>query len=366
MKLTKKQGFSLVTAFLFGNVLSGIGSGSTGEKTGYLAVWLSFGIFWLFTQMFQRVIIRNNGEGLFEITHRLFGTTGNRIFLLIAALYSFFAGFLSILNYMDFIRFSATKNFPVAVGLIFVLLLTVYLCLKGVKAMGRYAEVILPVVLISVVLLLALGVREIREVSLPLPSSPSHLLKQGWQIFCSPFSEIIFLWILFDSFDSRENVGKISLAAGLVTTVLFTAVYLFNLNISGEMLLQQIRFPTYFSASLVEVGIIVENAESLITLSYSFCDILYGSLCLLAGVKAICEFSNYTKKATKSQKKITAFSAVIFMFVICIFGKLQTDLSAYYPVISLVFLPFTAGLPVLLFLLTICNNQKRSSLSKKL
>ena len=351
MKLTDRQGFSLITAFLFGNVLSGIGGNGSGPKTGYLSVWLSFGIFAVLTLMFQRIATEHKTSDFFAITHQLLGKIGNRIFLIFVAIFSFAASFLCIINYMDFIRFSVTTNFPVGVGLFFVLLLSIYLCLMGVKTMGRYAEIILPMVIISVIILLIFGAKEIQNITLPPPPSLAQFLNQGWQIFCSPFSEITFLWILFDHLQTPENIGKISLKSGVVTTILFSLIYLFNVNLLGEDLLQKIRFPTYFSASLVEVGIVVENAESLITLSYSFCDILYGAVCLLIGIKATCKLLESLSFSTQKTKKITAFSAVIFMFLLYVSKLIPNDLSAYYPSISLLFLPFTAGIPILLFFL---------------
>lgn len=361
MKLTDRQGFSLMSAFLFGNVLSGIGGNGSETKTGYLSVWISLGIFAIFSKMFQKVINEHPGMDFFTVTCRLFGKIGNRIFLVVLVIYSFFASFFSISNYMDFMKYSVTTEFPAKIALFLVLLLTLYLCLKGDKTMGRYAEIILPTVIISVILLLLLGIKEIKEITLPIPKSPSQLLKQGWQIFCSPFSEIMFIWILFDKLQNPENIGKISLKAGVVTTVLFTLIYLFNVNILGENLLKNTRFPTYFSASVTEVGILVENAESLITLSYSFCDILYGSLCLLVGVKGVCKLLENTKFSAKKTKKITTISAVIFMFILYVFGVIQTDLSPYYPIISVLFLPFTIGLPVLVFLLTKTRKNTKES-----
>ena len=364
MKLTDRQAFSLMTAFLFGNVLSGIGGNGVGPKTGYLSVWLSFGIFVLLVTIFQQLAINHNDNELFTEVHRFLGKTGVRIFLIFVALYSFAAGFLSISNYMNFIEFSTTTNFPATAGLFFVLLLILYLCLKGLKTMGRYAEIILPIVIISVVLLLILGIREIPNMTFPLPASPAQFLNQGWQIFCSPFSEITFLWILFDNLQNPRNIGKISIKAGIITTILFCLVYLFNVNLLGENLLQRTRFPTYFSAALVEVGVLVENAESLITLSYSFCDILYSALCLFVGIKATCKLLENLGFSTQKTKKITAFSAVIFLFLLYVSGLIPTDLSTYYPVISLLFLPFTVGVPLLFFFLG--KNQKSSSFSKKL
>ncbi len=358
MKLTDNQGFSLITAFLFGNVLSGIGGNGTGVKTGYLSVWISFGILVVFSLIFQSAIQNGRDPDIFAMTRRVFGKTGYRIFLILLIIYSFSSAFLSISNYMDFIDFSVTDGFPVTIGLGSILLLTVYFCQKEEKTMGRYAEITLPVVLGSVIVLLLLGIRECSGFTLPIPVSAPDFLLQGWQIFCSPFSEIIFLWILFGSFQNQQNIGKISRKAGFVTALFFSLVYLFNVNILGEKLLQLSRFPTFFSASLVEVGSVMEHAESFITLSYSFCDILYSSLCLLIGVKGIVKLPENRCKNSVKVKKITAFSAVIFMFFLYILLAAKVDLSEYYPLISLGFLPFTVGLPLLLLIFSKRSNQQ--------
>ncbi len=364
MKLTEQQGFSLISAFLLGNVLSGIGGGGDSIKTGYLAVFLSLGFFVLFALIFQQFAKRN--DDFFQATRKLFGKTGNILFLVLLVLYSFLASFLSIVNYMDFIRFSVVNNFPITMGILFVLLLTVYLCFKGIKTVGRYAQIILPIVVASIILLMIMGIREIKDFTLPMPSSIAQFTKQGWQIFCSPFAEVFFLWILLDHLQNPEKIGKISIKAAILTTVLFSLVYLFNLNLLGEEIMQQTRFPTYFAASLVKVGILVEKAESLITLSYSFCDILYGGICLLVGVKGVCKLLEELKVSSQNTKKITAFSAVIFMFILYMTGIIPSDLSPYYHIISLIFIPFTVGIPVLLGILAKLKTQNKSSCSKKL
>ncbi len=352
MKLTDRQGFSLMTAFLFGNVLSGIGGNGTGVKTGYLSVWLSFGLFVIFSMMFQSVVQNGRDPDIFSMARRLFGNIGYRIFLILLVIYSFSSAFLSISNYINFIDDSVTTQFPAVIGLAAVLLLTAYFCLKEEKTMGRYAEIIIPIVLVSVILLLVIGIHECTDITLPAPVSAPDFLLQGWKIFCSPFSEIIFLWMLFGSFQNGENIGKISIKAGFVTTLFFSLVYLFNVNILGEKLLQVSKFPTYFSASLVEVGSVMEHAESFITLSYSFCDVLYGAVCLLIGVKGSVKLVENHCKNPEKIKKITAFSAVIFMLFLYILMIPKINLSEYYPIISVLFLPFSVGLPLLLFILS--------------
>ncbi len=366
MKLTEQQGFSLILAFLLGNVLSGIGGGGDSAKTGYLAVFLSLGLFVLFALFFQQFAKRNSSISFFGATRELFGKAGYILFLVLLVIYSFLACFLSVVNYMDFIRSSTANNFPITVGIFIVLLLTVYLCFKGIKTVGRYAQIILPVVVASILLLLIMGIKEIREITIPLPSSFSQLFEQGWQVFCSPFAEILFLWVLLDHFQRPEKIGKISIKAAIFTTILFALVYLFNVNLLGVELLQQTKFPTYFAASLVKVGVLVEKAESLITLSYSFCDILYSGICLLVSVKGVCKLLEEFKVSSKNTKKITAFSAVIFMFVLYITGIIPSDLSPYYHIISLIFVPFTVGIPVLLSILSKRKIQNKSSCSKKL
>lgn len=361
MKLTERQGFSLMTAFLLGNVLSGIGGGGNGAKTGYIAVFFSLILLIVFSMLFQQFIKKNNGKKFFQATRDFFGKTGNTLFLILLVLYSFSASFLSIGNYMNFVRFFATTSFPVTIGIFLVMLLTVYLCLKGIKTAGRYAEIILPIVVTSVILMLIMGIREIRDFTFPMPSSIALLCDQSWRIFCSPFAEIFFLWIFSDHFQNPENIGKISIKAASFTAVLFAMIYLFNVNLLGEEMMQQVQFPTYFAASLVKVGILVEKAESLITLSYSFCDILYGGICLLVGVKGVCKLLENRKLSPQKTKKITAFAAVIFMFILYSFGIIPTDLSPYYAVISAVFVPFTVGVPIVLGLLSKLKNQNKSS-----
>lgn len=371
MKLTDRQGFSLISAFLLGNVLSGIGGMGTGVKTGYLSVWFGFCIFMLFARIFQVVICRYPDADFFEIAGRLFGKIGYRIFLFMLLCYSFAATFFSIYNYMDFVVSSVTTGFPAIVGFIMVILISIYFGFKQIKTMGRYAEIALPIVLATVLFLLILGIRECSDFTLPLPVSASQFLQQGWQIFCSPFSEIIFLWIVFDSFENREKIREISVKAGFLTTLCFSLVYLLNVNILGEKLMGLSKFPTFFAASLIEVGSVMEHAESLITLSYSFCDILYGAVCFFIGMKSVVKLLENHSKLLKKAKKITAFSAVIFMFFLYILITSKINLSEYYSYISLGFLPLTTGIPLLMFLLSkqqnkSGNNQKRSSCSKKL
>lgn len=351
MKLTTRQGFCLMVCFLLGNVLSGIGGSFSQEKTGYLAVFVS--LFFLFGLIFVYHIIlkRNQYQPFFDLIDNLFGTVAGKIILVWIAVFSLGSAFFSLANYLHFIDVSTHFQTPEIGVIIVTLALVWYFCLVGEKTIGRYAEIVLPVVLIAVIILFACGIKETRLENLVFPSSIGGLFRQGAYIFVAPFSEIIFVYFLFDHLKTRESITKIACSSCISSVVIFALLYLFNLLILGQDLMRQIPFPTFFAASVVEIGTVIEKAETLITFSYTFCDLLYSGVCVLVGNKAIHRLVG--KK--KNTKKITAATTVIFLCLLLIWLRNTAATSQIFETITFVMIPFTLGLPLILLWKTFCK-----------
>ncbi len=348
MKLTFRQGFCLMTCFLLGNVLSGIGAGSTHEKTGYIAVFFSFIPLLLMIFLYREVLKRNQNLGFFDMIPYLFGSFFSKLILLAIAIYSFLAAFFSISNLTDFIETSTYFKTPKLAALAVVLLLVLYLCISREKTMGRYAEIVLPVVLLAIVVLVLFGAKHFRKENLVFVSSAKNLATQGLGIFIAPFSEILFVYLLFDMLIDRTKITKIAISSCFLTGILFAVLYLFNLLILGENLMSSVSFPTFYAASVVKVGTVIEKAETLITFSYTFCDLLYGGACIYLFSKAMSLICFKTKK----HKKITAVIAVILIFLLLSIPYLSENLRTYYKGVTLFMIPFTVGLPLIMFFLT--------------
>lgn len=346
MKLTDRQGFCLMTAFLLGNVLSGIGGASDTEKIGYLAILLSLFLLVVLIGIYRVILKRNGYCDFFELFGKLFGKTGGKIALILVAAYSFFSAFLSIANYLEFVKISTCFRTPEVTALVVVLLLTFYFACSREKAMGRYSEIVLPIVLAAVVLLILCGWKEFQVDNFILPSSIKTFSRQGLNLFFAPFSEIIFVYLMFGQLKNRKNVTKIALASAGTTTLIFSGLYLFNLLILGQELLGTVRFPTFYTASVVQVGTVIEKAETLITFSYTFCDLLYSGVCLFLGIKAI----NLLFGKKKYVKKITAVIAVIFFFILILVLRDTAKIEQFFPIATVIMIPFTVGLPLLMLL----------------
>ena len=361
MKLTSRQGFCLMTCFLLGNVLSGIGSGSDLEKTGYLSVFFSFLPLILLIFIYREILRRNNNRDFFELFSLLLGRTAGKILLIVIAFYSLLSAFFSMANLIEFIEKSTFFNTPKQLVLFISLLLILYLCFSREKAMGRYAEIVLPIVLFAVSMLFIFGWKQFNPEHIVFISSKKHFVKQGFKIFLSPFSEIIFVYLLFDMLKDKTKISKIAISSCTLTVFLFSAMYLFNLLILGKKLMASVPFPTFYAASVVEVGTVIENAETLITFSYTFCDLLYSGACLFLLSKSVQTLFPQHQNA----KKITALSAVILIFVLLCIPKISGNLRQYYEWVAPGMIPLTLGIPMVLLLATLFKKPNTKGHSPK-
>lgn len=361
MRLTNRQGYCLMTCFLLGNVLSGIGSGDTAEKTGYLAVFLSLFPLILLILIYRAILKRNEYRGFFQLIPDLFGKTAGNVLYFIIAGYSFLSAFLSIYNLVDFTEVSTYFRTPKLAVLAVILLVVLYICFSREKAMGRYTEIVLPIVLCAVLILFFFGFRHFETQNLVLVTSLKGFVKQGLGIFLAPFSEIIFVYFLFDLLRDKTNITKIATASCLTVTFLFSAIYLFNLLILGKKLMGEVHFPTFYAASVVEVGTVIEKAETLITFSYTFCDVLYSGACLYLCSKSI----GLLFPKHKNAKKITAIFAVILILILLCIPPLSENLRSYYNPATLLMVPFTVGFPIALLTATLIRQTKTKGRSLK-
>ncbi len=366
MKLTNQQGFCLMTAFLLGNVLSGIGGMGHEPKTGYLGIFISYGIYLVFVAMYHFILKRNGYRGFFHIIKNQFGPNGQKPVLIVIAVSAFLSAFFSISNYMNFIFVSTYQKTPVLPCLIFVLLLILYLCLSREKTMGRYSEIVLPIVFVAIITLLCFGLSHWNSANLQTDISITTIVKQGAFLFLGPFSEMVFFYLVSECLQSPKSISKIAVFSGATVTVIFSLIYLFNLSVLGEQLMADSKFPTFTAASVIPIGTVIEKAETLITFSYSFCDILYSSVCLFVCQKSLGILFSMKQKT----KKITAFSAVIFIGLLWFLLKQKITLETVYPIATILLMPLTTGLPILMLLFSIKspkdNHQYKSSCSKKL
>lgn len=344
MKLTDRQGFCLMTCFLLGNVLSGIGGTNNTEKTGYLSVFLSFLYLLVLIYVYHIIRKQNPKKDFFTLLETSFGTVGGKILLGLIAVFALFAALLSIANYLEFLKVSTYGKSPELPATIVVLFLAWYFGSRREKTLGRYAEIVLPVVLIAVVVLCFYGAKECRMEHLVPVTSAKSFFAQSISIFVAPFSEIVFVYLLFDRLKNQHRITKIALLSCGGVVLIFSGIYLLNLLVLGKELMAAVPFPTFYAASVVQIGTLMNKAETLITFSYTFCDLLYSGACIFLFSKAS-ERLFHRKKGTK---KITAAIAVIFLFVMLQILQNQIALDEMYSMATLVMTPFTLGLPLLM------------------
>ncbi len=357
MNLTNRQIFSLMTAFLLGNVLSGIGGTTQSEKTGYLSVGFGLILFLLLIGVYQTIFCRHRGKNLFDVLSLNFGKAGEKVMLSVTALYAFLSFFLCTEHFLKFVTVSTYGKTPQIPALILIVLLMLYFSFSGEKVMGRYAEIAFPVILFAVGGLLLLGVRAFDTENLVFPTRISSFLKQGSGIFLSPLSEVIFVFFLIPNPRENKKLTAISMGSGIVVTLVFSAVYLFNLLILGQEFMGTLEFPTFYAASAVKVGTLIERAETLITVSYSFCDLLYGGVCLLVLNHAISRLFSKSSNKTSIKKTAAPCAAALVILLILLWNP-ATNLQKWYWVIPFLFLPFTVGVPLILVFRTLYLQKK--------
>ena len=283
---TTRQGVCIVILFIFsGNVL--LGYGSKLQQDIWFAILLAISVAIPVVLMYARILRLFPGCSLYEVSDNVLGKVGGKVFSLLFSGYALFLASLVLDDFTEFIKLEAMPETPRLVIAVLMLCIILYLSYSGMRVLGKWSVLILPVVLLMMLLTLLFGIPSYRlDHIFPIFNhSVDEITTDTINIFSFPFGEIVLLLGLGNGFGKNTKPTSVLLTGLLIGGILLFLVFVRNLLILGVPSMENVYFPSFMAARLISVGESFTRIEGAISYNYLIAGLTKITVCLLVSAK---------------------------------------------------------------------------------
>ena len=207
--ISKKHISSLLMLFIIGSSLALGVSSKIGQDTWISILLLLVAIIPL-VLVYARIIKLFPDKNLYDIVVDLFGGIIGKVFVFLIMVYSIFLGSLVLRNFSEFIQVTALQETPQVPIMIAIMIVIFYLVKSGTQTMGKWAVIVLPVVVLIVLitLLLSLGSANFTNIFPIMNHNFKEITVSSMNAFAFPFAEIVLFLTFSESFEKGSNPKK--------------------------------------------------------------------------------------------------------------------------------------------------------------
>lgn len=310
--ISDKQGISLLVMIIIGSTMVMSSILDVG-KDFWLALVLTIVFSLPMVIIYARITSLFFRKDCFDIIEIIFGKYIGNLINLLYIWYSLHLGSIVLREFSEFIVTVNYPETPLVIPMIVLGILCIYVVKSGIEVMGRIAELILLILIISLLsTVLMLTPNMDFNVIHPLFNvNISSVLKGGFQNFAFPFGEIILFSFIASSFKRKKSSYKAYITTLLVGGLILLILGFGDILVLGEDIVKGSYFPSYTSVSLINIGDFIQRGE-----------ITVGILIMLSGFIKI---SIFLLVASKGFMKVFKFKD--YRFIVVPIGLLMIELA---------------------------------------
>lgn len=300
------------------------------------------------------MLAKRTDKTLFELIENTLGKAAARIVYALFALFFLLAAVLPIMEQKSFVVSVFYENIPSFISFAPFFALSLFASIKGIKSIGRMADVLMPVFAVSLTVLLVLSVPEAKFGELlPVLTTPPRKLFGTSFSSLSWYTDCSFLLFFMGHFRYEKNSTiKVmsAYAIGAAVTLFFLAVFY---AIFGDIALRQqyalaqiSKYTTAFS-SLGRVDFLFIYALTLVLVFYLMLPLV---LCVHCIKKAV---------GCKALYPAVAVNAALLIFVMLFTRSFNALQQFMMQKMGAVFILFAYAAPLLAWLLKRGDKEKK-------
>ncbi|NLV85954.1 MAG: endospore germination permease, partial [Clostridiales bacterium] len=238
--------------------------------------------------IFARIMKLFPEQDIFEIIETLFGKVLGKLIIALLAFYAIHLAALVLRNFTEFTQVSMMEKTPQLPIIILMGLTAIYLARSNIHAIGKWAVLCFFLVLFVVMITFSASLRHIRlDDILPLAEHPpKQIFQNSLQIFSFPYGETVIFLSVASAFPKGKS-HHVFLKALIIILIIFLLVFLRNLVLLGQKMMEASLFPSYVTVRITEISDFVTRFEGLISSNFILAGIVKISLCLLAAAKGV-------------------------------------------------------------------------------
>ena len=344
--ISKNQMICMILLFLFGsNAIMG-GSWNVGQDA-WIAILIALAAGSVLALVYARIIYLFPQQNLYAIAQTIFGKVIGKIIIFFMTWYAIHLSAILLRLLTEFVKIVNLQRTPQLAMMILLIIVTGYMVLSGMKTLGRWAMLVLPLYLSVILYMLALASPGIRFSNiLPvLEHSIAAIGAASLKILTTTYAGTVLFLGLADSIEKKDNPYKIYLYGFFMGTVVLLIVLLLNITFLGVPMVEKSYFPSFITARIVNIGDFLSRIEIIIYYNFLLAGIAKISICLLAASKGVETLLNITNKGLI----LLVISVVILIIGLNQFNSISellnfTDIFQYYALL------FQALIPIIVWI----------------
>jgi len=310
--------------------------------------------------VYARIMKIFPGTDIFEISEKLFGKIGGKIIIALFTWYSIHLGALVLRNFSEFIEIVAmpeTPQIPIMIAIIFV---TIYLAKSNIEIFGKWAIVILPIIMITILttLIFWFSIMDFSNILPVMGHSVQKVAKSSFDIISFPIAETILFLGLASFMKKESSPYKVYLLGLLIGVAILGIVMLRNVLSLGSAMMEALKFSSFTAARLINIGDFLSRIEGIISVNFILAGITKITVCLISaskGISKLFNLENYKRMTTPVSLLIVALSMILYKSTMEMFNFLTV-----YPYYAI---PFQLIIPIVIWLTAEIKIRKKSKTS---
>lgn len=308
----------------------------------------------LLVTMYLYISKLNNGRSLSEIIEYCFGKICGFILCFFYILYFLYKAMLNARYFGEFMVTVSYPETPLIVLLSILIICTVYMVRSGLAVIGKTSEILVPLLPLAIftVTLSLLNLSDFTGLK-PVLLEITPVLVAAVDIMTSIFGDFIIFLMILPYTNNEKGRFKASYIALVITGLLLAIITTRNIQIIGPTLLEFVAYPSHIAAQMIP-GI---SIDPLVDMNLLFGGGYKVGICLYA----ICRITADLFRLKEYKPLVSAYGLLIVVSSILIFPdaiQMQRWSKAYISIF--LSLPFQLLFPVLLLVITIVKNKRKT------
>lgn len=345
--ISQKQGIAVMILFLLGsNSILEVGVQAGRDIwLAYIIVLIAIiPVYW----MYSKVLTLVPGKNLFDILEIAFGRVLGRILMLPFIWYFIHLSSLIARDFIEFIKITVLINTPREVTAIMCAFIAILFVRAGMEVIGRYSAIMMPIIVLGILFftLLYIPLFNFDNVKPVLYNGIKPVIKGSFALFVYPFGEAMMFTVVLNNMRRKESPFKVYLVSSIVAILLLFIISMRNLLSLGVENFTSAYFPTFTSASLIEIQDFIQRIEITVTAIYIVAGIIKQVVCIYAacvGFAKVFNMKNYREIVAPVGLISMILSLIVFNNTAEIF-EWSKNVYGYYA------FPFEVILPIIILI----------------
>lgn len=254
-------------------------------------------------------------------------------------------GSLVLYNFSEFINIIGLPETPKLVPMACYMILCLWGVKEGIEVLGRWSEIFLIILILDILFesLLSIPNFRLHNIRPILEEGIKPVMSGAFSTFAFPSAETVIFTLVFSSLKNEKSPYKAYIIGLLLSGMVLVTIAVRNTLVLGSYVLSLNYFPSYVTASRINIGGFLQRLEALVSTAFLISGFIKISICLLGAAKGISKlfnFNDYRFLVIPSTLIIFNLSFVDYKDSMEL-AKWATDTYPYYAFIFQVILPVT-------------------------